>query len=350
MDGVTVTTHNTRLSFLLLLWIALVGLLFALGTQAGTLRLGKPTINGNQYTFPVVLQGNAEGVAALDFQLAYDPTVFTPVAADTGHSALQAQKQVSSNVAAPGEFVVVLMGFNQNTVAPGEVVQLVLKKIGTPSNGNTLLRIAEPTLATSVGVEVDSRGSGRRIRFDDPVANQDKETATTKPKEPAKTPQKPSDTRSGETASATPDGPIFIPPADYHVPTKLVAGHPTPKAAKTGSKKASPPSRTVADTSAHTDGGAHKPTVPVEAQRPSNAATTAKTQHSDEYNGRSARKIVTETTPQPIENKDITEHLSKNIAQNNEKGRQEGGKYATLILLALGVPLGLFVVLRVASK
>lgn len=145
-----------------------IGLLALLSVPlpAGTLRLGPPVVRNNQYTFPVYLQGNANGVAALDFRLAYDPAVFSPVSASSGASAVQAQKQISSNVAEPGEFVVVMMGFNQNSVRPGEVVALVMEKIGEPADGQSTLRINEPTMATIEGVEIDSNGLARTVRFD----------------------------------------------------------------------------------------------------------------------------------------------------------------------------------------
>jgi hypothetical protein len=144
---------------------ALLGLGLCSLAAAGTLSLGKPVVQNNQYTFPVNLQGNAEGVAALDFRLSYDPAVFSPVSANMGNSAVTAQKQVSSNVTEPGEFVVVMMGFNQNEVQPGTVVELVLEKIGEPASGQSELLIAEPTMATYEGVELDSNGQARVVNF-----------------------------------------------------------------------------------------------------------------------------------------------------------------------------------------
>lgn len=144
---------------------AVLGLGLCSLASAGTLSLGKPVVQNNQYTFPVNLQGNAGGVAALDFRLSYDPAVFSPVSAHSGNSAVVAQKQVSSNVTEPGEFVVVMMGFNQNEVQPGTVVQLVLEKIGEPANGQSELLIAEPTMATYEGVELESNGQASVVRF-----------------------------------------------------------------------------------------------------------------------------------------------------------------------------------------
>jgi hypothetical protein len=140
-------------------WALIGTLAFVLAwvTGAATLRLGPPVIQQNQYTFPVYLQGDTAQVAALDFRLSYDPAVFSPVAAQSGPSAASAQKQVSSNLAAPGEFVVVMMGFNQNSVAPGEVMQIVMEKIQEPAEGTSVLRIDEP--------EIASRGLARTVRF-----------------------------------------------------------------------------------------------------------------------------------------------------------------------------------------
>lgn len=142
-------------------------LLGAVPVDAGTLRLGTPEVVENRYTFPVYLQGDADGVAALNFRLAYDPAVFSPVSASSGSSAARAQKQVSSNVASPGEFVVVMMGFNQNTVPAGEVIQLVMERVSNPETGSSLLQIAEPTMATVDGEEIHSRGLAREVRFGD---------------------------------------------------------------------------------------------------------------------------------------------------------------------------------------
>lgn len=181
--------------------------LFPLAAPAGTLSLGTPVVQNNQYTFPVNLQGSGEGVAALDFRLAYDPAVFSPVSAQTGTSAATAQKQVSSNVAAPGEFIVVMMGFNQNVVAPGTVVEVVLEKIGEPANGQSELVIAEPTMATHEGVEIDSSGQARMVRFGDektgdeteetPPSTDGTDTVKETPTDPAENSPKPETGRAG---------------------------------------------------------------------------------------------------------------------------------------------------------
>jgi hypothetical protein len=168
-------------------------LLPALPSPAGTLSIGRPVIQNNQYTFPVNLQGNAEGVAALDFRLAYDPAVFSPVSAQIGTSGATAQKQVSSNVAEPGEFIVVMMGFNQNVVEPGTVVQVVLEKIGEPADGQSELLINEPTMATYEGVEIDSSGQARVVKFGEENAEDEvaEESPATEPDKNVESPESP---------------------------------------------------------------------------------------------------------------------------------------------------------------
>ncbi len=164
-------------------------------SHAGTLSIGRPVIQNNQYTFPVNLQGNAEGVAALDFRLAYDPAVFSPVSAQIGTSGATAQKQVSSNVAEPGEFIVVMMGFNQNVVEPGTVVQVVLEKIGEPTNGQSELLINEPTMATYEGVEIDSSGQARVVKFgeENPEDAGAEEPPSVEPNKDAENPESPAE-------------------------------------------------------------------------------------------------------------------------------------------------------------
>jgi len=134
------------------------------GVSAGTLSIGAPIVENNQYTIPIVLGGTGEaGVAALDFRLAYDPAVFSPVAAMPGPAALGANKAVSANVAGPGDYKVVMMGFNQATVGSGEIARIVMERIGDPAPGGSRVAITEPTLATAGAVELPVQGSARTL-------------------------------------------------------------------------------------------------------------------------------------------------------------------------------------------
>ncbi|MCF6285297.1 MAG: cohesin domain-containing protein [Candidatus Hydrogenedentes bacterium] len=361
MDAITPKTRNLALHRRnTLLLIGVCALLATLGTQAGTLRLGAPVINGNQYTFPVVLQGNAEGVAALDFRLAYDPAVFTPVGAQSGRSALQAQKQVSSNVSAPGEFIVVLVGFNQNTVAPGEVVEVVLEKISNAADGNTVLRIAQPTLATNVGVEIDSRGVGRTVRFDsDAVANNEDEDATDPLDDDTDTTlaSRNSDSQApGDTNSRQSSGPLFVTPSPYQTPRSTSTKQTSPIA--TSAKGGTPNRSNTTQTKSESVGNSKIAAVPQDtatAPTPSQnvdavAKVTPETGTTKELDSDIADGSLATKTAQTTVSKGVTDIHPKESSQRSERGGQSGAKYATLLLLAIGVPLGLFMLLRIAGK
>lgn len=133
---------------------------------AGSLRVGSPAFDGDQVILPVLLDGDVEsGVAAIDFRLNYDPEVLRPVSTRTGEAAANASKQVQANLANPGEYVVVMMGMNQNTVAPGEVAHIVMEQVGEPQNGRSSVRISRTTFASAEGMEIPSQGSSGAIDF-----------------------------------------------------------------------------------------------------------------------------------------------------------------------------------------
>ncbi len=330
-------------------------LIAVVGASAGTLRLGTPTINNNQYTFPVVLQGDAEGVAALDFRLAYDPAVFNPVSAQSGTTALQAQKQVSSNIAAPGEFVVVLMGFNQNTVGAGEVVEVVLEKIGEPSGGATTLRIAEPTLATNVGIEVDSRGIGRTLRFEtDEVKDSEAET------ESDTTPESP-DSSKGNTPEANsepgsetvyPSGPLFVARAEQ----PSVAGDgDTTGANQSGRGETGAPSdsgNAAPPTSQPGNGdGATGFTTGMAISETSQSEKVTRLTGSDAAKNAPAAPMDAEiSASQPLDSKALNDTNQEKLVSDEKKSRHGVPKYATLLLLAVSIPVGLLAILRIAGK
>jgi hypothetical protein len=225
---------------------------------AGTLSVGTPVVRNNQYTFPINLQGEGEGVAALDFRLAYDPAVFAPVTAQTGTSAVTAQKQVSSNVAEPGEFVVVMMGFNQNVVQPGTVVEVVLEKIGEPQSGQSELLIAEPTMATHEGVKIDSSGLARVVKFGkEAEANQEETTPppTDTTDDGTKTPESP--TENPDDMGAKPAGGIrFIVAEQTENKARKTLRAPEPGRVGTGNTPG------PATTSQDATGGAPAPELP----------------------------------------------------------------------------------------
>lgn len=139
----------------------LILVLCCLGTaHAGTLSLGQPAIQGDQYAFPVALAGADAQVSALDFRVQFDPRVFLPVSAAAGPAALAANKMVSANNPAPGQYVVVMMGLNQATVPGGIVANLVFQRTGDGEGAlATTVGITDLTLAGPDGSELAASGS-----------------------------------------------------------------------------------------------------------------------------------------------------------------------------------------------
>ena len=158
--------------------LAMTVLVWPQGGYAGTLEIGKPTVEGGRYTLPVVLSGGDDRVAALDFRLRYDPAVFQPVSTTTGIAARQTSKVVTANMAAPGEYIVVIMGPNQNTLDRGEVARIVMERVGNAPAGRSQLTIAEPTLATSEGVELPAQGMTWTLEFGEPDESAEEERAS----------------------------------------------------------------------------------------------------------------------------------------------------------------------------
>ena len=132
---------------------------------AGTLRIGQPVVQGDQVTIPVLLEGDvAGGVAALSFQLNYDPSALEPRQASPGAAAQSAGKDVMTNVKEPGTYMVVMAGLNNGTLASGEVTNIVLERRGDDASTN--ISITGATFASLQGDEIPSRGSTGNISFE----------------------------------------------------------------------------------------------------------------------------------------------------------------------------------------
>ncbi|MBI4557203.1 MAG: hypothetical protein HY706_06430 [Candidatus Hydrogenedentes bacterium] len=171
-----------RVLCLVILSLSLTGVAHA----AGILRIGAPTVEGDQVTIPVQLDGEMDnGVASLNFDFNYDPAVLEPVAATPGAAATAANKQVQSNTVTPGDFRVVMMGLNQSTVRAGEIANIVMRKVGTPAGGEANLSIDKTTFASASGVEIPSQGSTGKVRLE----TGEEETTEEEPAETAPEPE-----------------------------------------------------------------------------------------------------------------------------------------------------------------
>lgn len=154
-------------------------ILASLGAYAGVLNAGSPTVENGLLTVPILLQSGTDGVAALDFRLQFDPAVFRPVSAIAGLAAQQANKIVTANMPADGEYIVVMMGLNQTTLQTGEVARVLFEQVAHPEAGQSRIEIIEPTLATQDGAEIPVSAQGVTVRFSgqnqDDAANEAKD-------------------------------------------------------------------------------------------------------------------------------------------------------------------------------
>lgn len=190
---------------------------------AGTLRVGVPQVNGNQVLLPVLLEGDvAGGVAALDFTLNYDPAVFSPVGAEPGAAAQAARKQVESNEASPGNYVVVMMGLNQTTVENGQIASIRLNKLSQPASNQSSVSIQQTAFSSADGFEIASEGSSQTVTFPPPPTDNG---GNENPPPPSNTP--PVET-PGSNPPPTPEPPVNTPSPTTPTTPRVPVGSPQP--------------------------------------------------------------------------------------------------------------------------
>jgi hypothetical protein len=133
------------------------------GAQGGTLRIGDPIVENDQYVFQIFLVEDTAEVAALDFRFSYDPTIFDPAGVTAGNAALQASKQVLGRVRDPGEFGVLVMGLNSFGIQEGEVARIAFERTDTDDTAATQLAVTNITFSDGEGVEVPSEENTRSL-------------------------------------------------------------------------------------------------------------------------------------------------------------------------------------------
>jgi len=205
-------------AFLLLL-AALAAPIWA---QAGTLSLGQPSVEGTQYVFPVALGGADAQVSALDFRLQFDPRVFVPISATAGPAALAANKMVSANNSAPGQFVVVMMGLNQSTIPSGLVASVLFQRTGDGDGAAaTTVGIADLTLAGPDGNELPASGSSVSVPLRESTPADETEGEEEGSSDPDATP---------ETPAPTNETPVTESPTAETPARRMLAGAPADNA------------------------------------------------------------------------------------------------------------------------
>ncbi|MEK7794793.1 MAG: cohesin domain-containing protein, partial [Candidatus Hydrogenedentota bacterium] len=147
---------------------------------------------GDTISVPVRLEGAVSaGVSAMDFRLNYDPAVLQPVGIETGSAAAAARKLVQANVATPGEYVVLMFGMNQDTIASGDIANINMRVVDGAAAGESRISIKDTTLSGVDAIGLDSAGSEATVFLDGTSTPDD-------PATPSPPDQKPPDSPTGE--------------------------------------------------------------------------------------------------------------------------------------------------------
>lgn len=189
VDGITLDPKFLRGGFrrgVTMNRLMLLGFLLATATAqgSGTLQLGKPTVEQDRITIPVVLGGDLSGgVSAMDFRFRYNPEAVQPVSVVAGAAAEIADKRVMSNLRTPGEYSVVMMGFNQSSCGPGEAIKIVLQRLqGADQKWN--LSLADATLSSIDGRLIESQVLPSDIEASPENEEEEKEETERRPQLP----------------------------------------------------------------------------------------------------------------------------------------------------------------------
>lgn len=145
------------------------------------LQLGSMTVEEGVCQLSVLLTRPAPATAC-DFHVTYDAAVLQFQGIQPGYAALQANKIVTANLLAPGNLVVVVMGFNQEALGVGEIARLAF----VPAEGNTAARIGveEATLSQADGTIIPTASYVGEFSWKTPAPPG--ETAPTSPTAAAK--------------------------------------------------------------------------------------------------------------------------------------------------------------------
>lgn len=156
--------------------------LCAAANAQASLVIVDPTISGETVSLPIHLQGPvSDGVAAMDFQLSFDPAILRAVQVEAGAAVTQAGKTVQAQLLRDGVYSVLMFGGDLSGVIKGEIARVALTKIAEPKSGETPVTIAETKFATVSSVEIPSLGSTTTLLFEPEEEDQDGEAGALPP-------------------------------------------------------------------------------------------------------------------------------------------------------------------------
>lgn len=290
------TKAATRMRMALPSTLSLASLLFVQSAWPGNISVAPPKVESNRYIVPVALDDATTGVTSMDFQLRYDPTVFTPVEVVAGSSASFAGKVVDGNLTAPGTYTVLVMGLNQNGLPPGEVAQVVFERNPDAVASSSLLAVARTTLSDAEGNVLPSSGGERLVDLDAQPQEPPQPEKPEKPEPEVEAPESESPAVPPATPEEKPTGDTLNPEIGPSVADALLSG--LSRGAK--SKEKAPeeaddvPLRTTPGVTTET-GLVDTPAAPAEASPELARAVPAGDENSDST--RLTRTQVTQAMP-----------------------------------------------------
>lgn len=156
-------------------WLGRAILLFAVPAWGATLSAGSASVTPAMAGVPIAITLTPQSgdlVAAIQFDLAFDPRVAGLAEIRPGDAATAAGKSVSTNEVSPGHFRVIIAGLNQNAMGAGEVAVPHFNIAGAPPNGDHPLRLEDLVMANPNGRAVPATAEWGLLRVTGGVPDQ----------------------------------------------------------------------------------------------------------------------------------------------------------------------------------
>ena len=302
--------------------------------QAATLRLGQPTVEDDRISVAVLLECEAhETPAAIDFRLRYDPAVLRALGAEAGAQAQEAGKRLMANAPTEGHYVVLIMNFNQQTMAPGHVATLRLAQIGNSETGATQLQLTAPTLSTVEGVAIPVDGSEVSVLLAHEVPDE--------PKEPE------ADEPAADDAPPAPDGTAKAPGSprlETNAPGDRMAGPAAASSSEDGVESGRLAAASALDEAERARSAIRPPAVLEQSPRPPAQSPAALSSDVEERQSAMDAPDTVDFSEQPVQDRDERE-ISKPEAEDGSALPEPGAVSIRTKRILMGVAAGVLVML-----
>ena len=156
-----------------------VGMCWIVSANATTLSISPdPLVGSPGASVLTSVRYRAQGppVAALQFDLLYDPSVLSITTATAGSGATAASKTLSKNLISPGDLRVIIAGSNQNVLGDGSVADLTVQVSNSaPKKGHHQLFLCNVIASDPNGLSVPIKATGVDSDLNDKHNGKDKD-------------------------------------------------------------------------------------------------------------------------------------------------------------------------------